>query len=157
MLDDRQRLRKKQTGERVFQEVFRHAKQMRIVIEAGAKRLQTAQVIGNSKSLAQLLECPKVALPLLRAERLFQPRPEILSEAIVVEQGIVDIQQKDDVIARHRVVAQYRVVAQHGVVGSFFGLCQVSSSSITPAAAAGPQVPGSYCTTGSGSFNTGST
>src|SRR5208283_3769953 len=145
MADDRQRLRKDHGGERIVQEVFRHAQQVRIVIEPGAKRLQAAQIIGKSQSLAQGGEYLPVALPAASAERLLQTIAQIRAEAIVVQQGVVDIQQKND------------LTGQHGGDASFIGLRQVSAPRMTLCAAAGPQLPGSYCTTGSGSCNTGST
>src|SRR5271165_4345885 len=108
-----------------------------MVIEAGSKLLQAAQVIRQTERLAPAAENVPVASALRRTEGKFQPVAKLRRETIVIEQRIVHIEQK-----------YHRAGVQHGEVFSMSGSCQVSSPSTIFAAAAGPHVPGSYSMTG---------
>src|ERR1039457_5902364 len=130
MIDGRQCSRIDQVRKRVLQQILRQVQQLRIAVEPGAKRLQTTQVIGDPKFFAKSAKDRPIALATAGAERQLQSIAEIRAESVVVEQGVVDIQQEDD------------AVGQHGEVASGFGSCQVSSPPITLAAVAGPQLPG---------------
>jgi hypothetical protein len=117
-----------------------------MVVESGAKRLQAGQVIGQPELLAQAAEDRPVALAFRDAERLFQPLAEIRGKAVVVQQGVVHVQQKNHLPG-----------AQHGEDFSVTGSCQVSPAFTTSAAAPGPHAPGSYSSTGRLAVNAGST
>src|SRR3982074_2620144 len=117
-----------------------------MVVETGAKCLQAAQVIGKPLLLAQSAEDRPVARTLGSAERQFQTVAEICGKAVVVQQGVVHVQQKNDSGA-----------GQHGEDVSGSGSCHASASLTTSFAAEGPQVPDSYSSTGLPAVNTGAT
>src|ERR1700676_2970707 len=116
-----------------------------MVIESAAKCLQASQVIGQSELFAQLRENRPIAPAFDRTERLFQARAEIRAEAVVVQQRVVHIQQKNNLL-----------VVQHGKDFSGWGSCQLSPLP-SRLAAAGPHVPGSYSSTGGAAVKPGPT
>ena len=114
---------------------LRHLQEPRVVIHPVAERLQAAQVVRDAEFRAQLLEDLPVALSMLHAEPSFEARAQLGPETVVVEQRIVHIEQKYGLTRA--------VPHQHGAEVSAVGLCQLSPSSMTLSASAGPQVPGS--------------
>lgn len=130
--DDVEGARVEQLLERVVEDEGRGREQRLVVVELGAKPLQGGQVVGASELVAQLGEARPVALAPGDAEIVLEPDSQIGCEAVVVEQGIVDIEQEHD-----------RSGGQHGAVSSRFGSCQPCSLATTALAVAGPQVPGS--------------
>ncbi len=124
-------------GEWVFEHEFRHVQQLGTVFKPGAKRLQRREVVGASQLLAQRREQIPVALALVGAECAVEALAEIDREAVVVEQCVVDVEQKHDAGLR-----------RHGGGISAPGLCQPSGPAMMRALAGGPQLPGSYSSTG---------
>src|ERR1700680_738229 len=107
-----------------------------MVIESTAKYLQPSQVTGQSELFAQLREDRPIAPAFDRTKRLFQARAEIRAEAVVVEQRVVHIQQKNNLL-----------VVQHGKDFSGTGSCQLSPLT-SRLRGRGTHAPGSYSDTG---------
>src|ERR1700723_299596 len=132
--------------ERIFQQKFRHCQQVRMIVQSGAKYLQASQVVGKPQLFAQTAEDGPITRAFRGAESLCQAVAEICGKAIVVQQGVVHVQQKNRLPG-----------VQHGEDLSVTGSCQVSPSFTISAEAPGPQVPGSYSSTGVPAVHTGST
>src|SRR5258708_20468985 len=64
----------------VFQQILRHAEQLRIVIETRAEQLQGAQVVREAELLAPVREYLPVAGAFPGAERLLQAVPPVHPE-----------------------------------------------------------------------------
>src|ERR1022692_4052913 len=137
MSDRIERERVAQLRERVLEQVFGHPQQLGAVVEAGTKRLQGRQIVGAPQFVAQCLKQVPIAIALDRPERALEAHAQVRGEAVVVQQGIVDVQQKHD--------AGWRA---HGGAFSVRGSCQVSGSAMMRALSGGPQEPGSYSMTG---------
>ena len=96
-----------------------------------AEDLQRAEIIGITELAAQPIIDQPVSAPLGFTEIVIEVSCEIDTEAIIVEQGVVDIEQEDDLGRR-----------QHVRASSGLGSCQRKSPVTMPAAADGPQLPG---------------
>lgn len=92
--------------------------------------LQGSEVVRIAELRAPLFEDRPVTLLTLGPERLRQLAFEIRHDAVVIEQGVIDIEQKDDRgRLRHRVASLGR------------GLCQPPSAAMRAPASFGPQLP----------------
>ena len=95
-LDDVERGRIEAVGERVLQEERGQPEHVRIVRVLHAVALQRPQVVGVAELGAQRFEDRPVALLTLGAERARQVPLEIGGHPVVVEQGVVDVEQEHD-------------------------------------------------------------
>jgi hypothetical protein len=91
-------------AERVVDQEARHLQQ-RMRLDAAPRhvlpvQLQRAEVVGVAELVAQLLEARPVQRGALGAERAHQVLAQVLDEAVVVEQGVVDVDQEDHVVNR---------------------------------------------------------
>src|SRR5262249_15007568 len=109
-----------------------------------AVALQGAEVVGVAQLGPQLLEQGPVALLPLGPEGGGQVGAQVGGHPVVVQQGVVDVEQEDDGVTR----------AHFAPSGA--GLCQPPGGA-TASAWGGPQVRGAYSWTGGGSRSTGST
>ena len=74
--------------------------------------LERAEVIGIAKLGAQVLKNLPITRLTLNPERLLEVTPQVTLDSIVVEQGVVDIQQEGDVA----LLAQRPIFLHPGVV-----------------------------------------
>src|SRR5262249_43531817 len=88
-------------GERIVNEVVRDGEQVGIARGLDAVALKDAQVVGVAKLGAERLEDPPVALGALLAALALELALEIGGDAVVVEQGVVDVDEEDDVMGWH--------------------------------------------------------
>ena len=100
-----ERIRIEPVGERIVDQELRHRKQpvrrLAVLFEVGAVALQRAEIVGIAEFLPELLEMRPVKLAGL-AELAGQVLAQIVGDAVVVEQRVVDIQKKDDVVLHVR-------------------------------------------------------
>ena len=66
-----------------------------------AVALQGTEVIGVTQLLAQLLEQRPVAVPAGDAELAVQVRAQVGLHPVVVEQGVVNVDEEDDGVVSH--------------------------------------------------------
>lgn len=95
MGDRVQRPRKHSICEGVVQQIERHCKQLTITKVLHPVTLQCAQVFGIAEVAAQLLEDLPVTPRLGGPDHGVKVPPEIRRHTVVVEEGIVDVEQED--------------------------------------------------------------
>src|SRR5664279_6111180 len=93
--------------------------------------LQRAEVVGVSELAAQLFQDGPVPVAAGGPELTREVLAEVLFHAVVVEQRVIAVEEKDDVIWR-----------RYGVSSSSMGLCQPPSAAMSASASLGPQLPG---------------
>jgi hypothetical protein len=84
-------------GERVVDEPARHAQHHRVMHRLASIPLQGAQVVNVTEFASQLFENLKVPVAGRHAACAFQVLPGIGLNAIIVDERVVDIEQKDDI------------------------------------------------------------
>ena len=84
-------------GERVVEEIERDAEHTRLARMLDAIPLQRAEIVRVTELGPELLEDLPIALLTLDAERVDQMTAEILDHRVVVEQRVVDVEQKDGI------------------------------------------------------------
>src|SRR5271166_1068821 len=131
-------------GERIVDQPVRQPEQARFVRDLAAVALERAEIVGVAQGGEPLLEDRPIPVARRCAVSLGQMRLEVVLDAIVVDQRVVHVEQEDDVVHD----------APHAD-GS--GLRHGPYEPISSSAASGPQVPGSYSTTGGGFLRTAST
>src|SRR5690348_1509208 len=143
-----QRTRIYARGEVVFQQVGRQILRAQFVIAFQPEALNRAEVVGVTQLFAQVFVDLPVLFRGVRAEHVRDVLVEIILHAVVVEQGVVDVEQEHDGCGlTHRIT-----LAGESSCGSF----QPPASAISASASFGPQVPGLYFRTGTLSPMTGS-
>ena len=93
-----ERAGKQPVGERVVDQERRHRQQVRIARVHQSVALQGAQVVGVAELGAQRLEDLEVQLGPRGADLLEQVAAEVGAHPVVVEQGVVDVEQEDDFV-----------------------------------------------------------
>ena len=106
VLDRIQRIRIETGGKGIIDEKVRDGEQAGIAGILQAIALQGAEIIGVAKFGAQLLKNIPVNLLALRTDLLLEVALEISGDAIVIEQGVVDVEEEDE--AGHKV--RYREI-----------------------------------------------
>jgi hypothetical protein len=106
-------------GEGIIDEEMRDGEQAGITGVFDAVALERAEIVGVAELGAELFEDFPVALLTLRADLLFQMVLEVVRNAVIVEQGVVDVEEEDEV--RHK-FARIVIVRDFG-----FGLERGSS------------------------------
>src|SRR5262249_42637125 len=107
VLDGVQRAWEEPVGERVAQQEGGDGEQVRPVRILDAEPLQGAEVVGVPQLLAQLLEQLPVPLLLLVAYGAPEVAAHVDDDAVVVEQRVVDVEERDHRGARHRGALQH--------------------------------------------------
>ena len=97
MLQCGERTRIKLLGEGIVHQKRGHQQQLRVVEILEPVALQGAEIVRIAELRAQLFENRPVAITLGTAELTFEMLAEILLHGIVIEQGIVHIEQKYDI------------------------------------------------------------
>jgi hypothetical protein len=90
-----ERARVEAVGEGVVDEEARDLEQPRLARVREAKALERSQVVGVAELRAQLFEELPVALLALLAERGREVRAKVGRDRVVVEQRVVDVEEKD--------------------------------------------------------------
>src|SRR5262249_15025105 len=96
VLDRVDRARIEPVCERVVHQEARYGQQRVITRMADARVLERAQVVGVAELRAELLEDLEVLLRAFRADLLHEVAPQVERHPIVVEQGVVDVEEDDD-------------------------------------------------------------
>lgn len=92
-------LRVEAVRERILEQEVRHRHHVRIVRVVGPVALQCAQVVGVPELGPQLLEDrPAAPLP-LGADLALQMAFQIGGDPVVVEQGVIHVEQEDDTVS----------------------------------------------------------
>ena len=131
MRDGGQRIGVEALGKRIVQEPGGQAQGADIVQVLQPEALQCAEEIDITMFAALLLENGPEAVVRLLAERALYPPAEIVLDAVIVEQSIVDVEQEDDVSC-----------LGHRPAYAGWGLSQGPSAPMSFVASSGPQVPG---------------
>ena len=95
MFDSFERFSTEPFGERIIEEETGELKQVEIVRIFEPVFLKRAEVIGIAEVLALLLENAPVGLRATRANLPFQKGMDIAGDAVVVEQGVIDVEKED--------------------------------------------------------------
>ena len=93
-------------GERVVDEPRRDPQHARLVRVGDPEALQRAEVVGVAELLPQLFEQREILARLLWPDLAVEIVVEILRDAIVVEQRVVDVEQEHDVV-RHSLFSRW--------------------------------------------------
>lgn len=90
-----ERIRKQAVSERIVDQIRRNGKQMRIVRVPQPIPLQCPKIIGIAKLVTEFFENIPVNLAPRRADLFVQKLTQVLSHAVVVEQGVVDVEEEN--------------------------------------------------------------
>jgi hypothetical protein len=132
---------KQQLRERVFEHEFRHLQQLGSVVEPGAKRLQAGQVVGAPQLLAQRREDPNSACA--------GSAPNALSECASLRSAAKRSLSSSVLSTSSRnTMPAAGSLSTAGLLGA--RIVPAGRAAMMRALAAGPQLPGSYSSTGSG-------
>ena len=116
VLDYFQRVRKQTVGKRIVDEKMRNDQQVRGARMLSAVTLQRAEVIGVAELGSELLKSPPILLRTLRADFIGEVPLQVCCNAVVVQERVVDVEQKDD--AARRIISLVHLVAQMSPLGS---------------------------------------
>jgi hypothetical protein len=108
MLYHVERVREEPVREGVFDEVGRDGEQVRVVGVLDAVALEGAEVVGVAQFGAQLFEDDPVAPGALAPYLALQEAPEVAGDPVVVEQGVVHVEEEDHVARPHQKSLQVR-------------------------------------------------
>ena len=90
-----QRTRIEAIGEGIIEQKERNTQQLRVVLVLQAIALQRAEVVRITELGAELLEDLPVTVPARKAHLALEVRAQITLHGIVIEKGIVDVEEKD--------------------------------------------------------------
>jgi hypothetical protein len=96
VFDDRRGRADKAIGERILNEPVGGLKERGIIPVLQTQAVQRAEIIGVTKRAAQLLENLPVASACLIAVGELQPFSQIVLKSIVIDERVVDVEQKND-------------------------------------------------------------
>ena len=100
-----QRTRIQALRERVIDQEERDQQQLRVVEVFQAVALQRPQIVGVTELIPQLLEDGPVALATRRAKLALQMLTQVVLDGIVIQEGIVHIEEKHELFAAARHVS----------------------------------------------------
>src|ERR1700730_13757279 len=100
-LENIERSRVEPIGEGVIHQIRRHRQQMDVLRVLDPIALQGAEIVPVAQIAEQLLEDRPIAVATRRSELAFEMALEIGLDAIVVEQGVVDIDKEDGLVRRN--------------------------------------------------------
>src|SRR6188472_301404 len=89
-------VREQAIGKRVIDQKTGNGQKMWLVRLLTAVALQCAQIIGVTQFSPQLLEDAPITVCPFAPDLLFQMTLDVLGHAIVIQQGVVDIEQEHD-------------------------------------------------------------
>jgi molybdenum cofactor cytidylyltransferase len=116
VLDYFQRVRKQTVGKRIVDEKMRNDQQVRGARMLSAVTLQRAEVIRVAQLGSELLKSSPILLRTLRADFIGEVPLQVCCNAVVVQERVVDVEQKDD--AGRRIISLVHLVAQMPPLGS---------------------------------------